>query len=159
MPAGNSGRRWPPASPSGDPSDRAAFEVRTKALIEQYDALSPELTPGLTVNGALTVGENIGDLGGLAIAWKAYQISLGGDESPVIDGLTGAQRFFFAWVQTWRQKSKKEEVERLLALDPHSPNEFRGNQIVRNIDEFYDAFDVTEGDAMWLEPAARVTIW
>ena len=142
-----------------EPSDRAAFEVRTKALIEQYDALSPELTPGLTVNGALTVGENIGDLGGLAIAWKAYQISLGDDESPVIDGLTGAQRFFFAWVQTWRQKSKKEEVERLLALDPHSPNEFRGNQIVRNIDEFYDAFDVTEGDAMWLEPAARVTIW
>ena len=142
-----------------EPSDRAAFEVRTKALIEQYDALSPELTPGLTVNGALTVGENIGDLGGLAIAWRAYQISLGGDESPVIDGLTSAQRFFFAWVQTWRQKSKKEEVERLLALDPHSPNEFRGNQIVRNIDEFYDAFDVTVGDAMWLEPAARVTIW
>ncbi len=142
-----------------EPSDRAAFEVRTKALIEQYNALSPSLTPGLFVNGALTVGENIGDLGGLAIAWQAYQISLGGDESPVIDGLSGAQRFFFAWVQTWRQKSKKEEVERLLALDPHSPNEFRGNQIVRNIDEFYDAFAVTEGDAMWLAPAARVTIW
>ena len=142
-----------------EPSDRAAFEVRTKALIEQYNALSPSLTPGLFVNGALTVGENIGDLGGLAIAWQAYQISLGGDESPVIDGLGGAQRFFFAWVQTWRQKSKKEEVERLLALDPHSPNEFRGNQIVRNIDEFYDAFAVTEGDAMWLAPAARVTIW
>ena len=142
-----------------EPSDRAAFEVRTKALIEQYNALSPSLTPGLFVNGALTVGENIGDLGGLAIDWQAYQISLGGDESPVIDGLGGAQRFFFAWVQTWRQKSKKEEVERLLALDPHSPNEFRGNQIVRNIDEFYDAFAVTEGDAMWLAPAARVTIW
>ncbi len=142
-----------------EPSDRAAFEERTKALIEQYEALSPELTPGLHVNGALTVGENIGDLGGLAIAWKAYQISLGGEASPVIDGLSGAQRFFFAWVQTWRQKSKKEEVERLLALDPHSPNEFRGNQIVRNIDEFYDTFDLIEGDAMWLEPAARVTIW
>ena len=142
-----------------EPSDREAFDERAKALIAQYDALSPELTPGLFVNGALTVGENIGDLGGLAIAWKAYLISLDGAESPVIDGLTGAQRFFYAWAQTWRQKSKKEEVERLLALDPHSPNEIRGNQIVRNIDEFYDAFDVCEGDAMWLEPAARVSIW
>ena len=142
-----------------EPSDRAAFEERTKALIEQYDVLSPALTPGLHVNGALTVGENIGDLGGLAIAWKAYLISLKGKESPVIDGLTGAQRFFFAWVQTWRQKSKKEEVERLLALDPHSPNEFRGNQIVRNIGEFYEAFDVTENDSMWLDPASRVAIW
>jgi putative endopeptidase len=140
-------------------SDREAFEVRTNALIEQFDALSPRLTPDLHVNGALTVGENIGDLGGLAIAWKAYLISLDGEDSPVIDGLTGAQRFFFAWVQTWRQKEKKEEVERLLALDPHSPNEFRGNQIVRNIDEFYGAFDVSDSDAMWLEPAARVTIW
>ncbi|HUZ40863.1 MAG TPA: M13-type metalloendopeptidase, partial [Acidimicrobiales bacterium] len=92
-----------------EPSDRTAFEERTKALIDQYDVLSPALTPGLHVNGALTVGENIGDLGGLAIAWKAYLISLKGKESPVIDGLTGAQRFFFAWVQTWRQKSKKEE--------------------------------------------------
>jgi putative endopeptidase len=140
-------------------SDREAFEVRTNALIEQFDALSPRLTPDLHVNGALTVGENIGDLGGLAIAWKAYLISLDGEDLPVIDGLTGAQRFFFAWVQTWRQKEKKEEVERLLALDPHSPNEFRGNQIVRNIDEFYGAFDVSDSDAMWLEPAARVTIW
>jgi len=110
------------------------------------------------VNGALTVGENIGDLGGLSIAWKAYLISLNGEESPVIDGLSGAQRFFFAWVQTWRLKARKEEVERLLAIDPHSPDEFRGNQIVRNVDEFYESFDVTESDAMWLEPAARVTI-
>ena len=142
-----------------EPSDRAAFEERTKALIEQYDVLSPKLTPGLHVNGALTVGENIGDLGGLSIAWKAYLISLDGDDSPVIDGLTGAQRFFFAWVQTWRLKARKEEVERLLAIDPHSPDEFRGNQIVRNIDAFYESFDVSEDDAMWLEPAARVTIW
>jgi len=142
-----------------EPSDRAAFEERTKALIEQYDALSPKLTPELHVNGALTVGENIGDLGGLSIAWKAYLISLNGDDSPVIDGLTGAQRFFFAWVQTWRLKARKEEVERLLAIDPHSPDEFRANQIVRNIDEFYESFDVSENDAMWLEPAARVTIW
>jgi putative endopeptidase len=142
-----------------EPSDRAAFEERTKALIEQYDALSPKLTPGLHVNGALTVGENIGDLGGLSIAWKAYLISLDGAEPPVIDGLSGAQRFFLAWVQTWRLKARKEEVERLLAIDPHSPDEFRGNQIVRNINEFYDAFDVKENDAMWLAPAARVSIW
>ncbi len=142
-----------------EPSDRAAFEVRTKSLIEQYDALSPKLTPDLHVNGALTVGENIGDLGGLSIAWKAYLISLNGEASPVIDGLNGAQRFFLAWVQTWRLKTRKEEVERLLAIDPHSPDEFRGNQIVRNIDEFYDAFDVSANDAMWLDPAARVSIW
>jgi putative endopeptidase len=142
-----------------EPSDRAAFEERTKSLIEQYDALSPKLTPDLHVNGALTVGENIGDLGGLSIAWKAYLISLDGAEPPVIDGLSAAERFFFAWAQTWRQKERKEEVERLLAIDPHSPNEFRGNQIVRNIDEFYDAFGVADKDAMWLEPAARVTIW
>ena len=142
-----------------EPSDRAAFEERTKALIDQFDALAPKLTPELHVNGALTVGENIGDLGGLSIAWKAYLISLNGEEPPVIDGLTGAQRFFFAWAQTWRLKIRKEEVERLLALDPHSPDEFRGNQIVRNIDEFYGAFDVTENDAMWLEPTSRVTIW
>jgi putative endopeptidase len=142
-----------------EPSDRAAFEERTKSLIDQYDALSPKLTPDLHVNGALTVGENIGDLGGLSIAWKAYLISLDGAEPPVIDGLSAAERFFFAWAQTWRQKERKEEVERLLAIDPHSPNEFRGNQIVRNIDEFYDAFNVADNDAMWLEPAARVTIW
>jgi putative endopeptidase len=111
------------------------------------------------VNGALTVGENIGDLGGLSIAWKAYLISLDGAEPPVIDGLSGAQRFFLAWVQTWRLKARKEEVERLLVIDPHSPDEFRGNQIVRNINEFYDAFDVKENDAMWLAPAARVSIW
>src|ERR1022692_194773 len=142
-----------------EPSDRAAFEVRTKALIEQYDALSPELTPGLTVNGALTVGENIGDLGGLAIAWKAYQISPGDDESPVIDGLTGAQRFFMSWARAWLQKIRDEEVTRLLAIDEHSPNEFRCNQIVRNLDEYYAAFDVGATDEMWLEPEARVRIW
>lgn len=140
-------------------SDRAAFEERTKALIEQYDALSPAQTPELHVNGGLTVGENIGDLGGLAIAWKAYLISLDGAEPPVIDGLTGAQRFFFAYAENWCEKEHKEEVERLLAIDPHSPPEFRCNQIVRNIDEFYDAFTVVEGDALWLAPAERVSIW
>lgn len=139
--------------------DRAAFEQRTKSLIDQYSALSPEGAGGKTVNGELTIGENIGDLGGLAIAWKAYQLSLNGAESPVIDGLTGAERFFLSWAYAWQQKSRHEEVVRLLAIDPHSPNEFRCNQIVRNIDAYYDAFDVQPTDALWLDPAKRVRIW
>lgn len=141
------------------PEDRTAFEARTKSLIDQYNVLSPEGAGGKTVNGELTIGENIGDLGGLAIAWKAYQLSLNGEEPPVIDGLTGAQRFFLSWAYAWQQKSRDEEVVRLLTIDPHSPNEFRCNQIVRNLDEFYDAFEVQPNDKLWLEPAERVTIW
>lgn len=139
--------------------DRAAFEQRTKSLIDQYNALSPEGADGKTVNGELTIGENIGDLGGLAIAWKAYQLSLNGAEPPVIDGLTGAERFFLSWAYAWQQKSRDEEVVRLLTIDPHSPNEFRCNQIVRNLDAFYEAFDVQPTDALWLDPGKRVTIW
>ncbi|RZS63715.1 putative endopeptidase [Agromyces ramosus] len=140
-------------------ADRDAFEDRTKALIAQYDALAPAQVPEHHVNGALTIGENIGDLGGLAIAWKAYVLSLDGAEPPVVDGLTGAERFFLSWAQAWQMKGRDEEVIRLLAIDPHSPNEFRCNQIVRNIDEFYTGFGVTSEDALWLEPAERVTIW
>lgn len=140
-------------------ADRAAFEERTAALIEQYNALAPAQVPTEHVNGALTIGENIGDLGGLSIAWQAYVLSLGGAEPAVIDGLTGAQRFFLSWAQAWAQKGRDEEVIRLLAIDPHSPNEFRCNQIVRNIDEFYAAFDVTEADALYLAPEERVRIW
>jgi putative endopeptidase len=140
-------------------ADRSAFEERTKSLIAQYDALAPRQVPDHHVNGALTIGENIGDLGGLSIAWKAYLISLGGEEPPVIDSLTGAQRFFLSWAQAWQLKARDEEVIRLLSIDPHSPNEFRCNQIVRNIDEFYETFGVTEGDALWLDPKDRVTIW
>jgi putative endopeptidase len=140
-------------------ADRTAFEKRTGSLIEQYNALAPAQVPDHHVNGALTIGENIGDLGGLGIAWRAYRISLGGEEPPVIDGLTGAQRFFLSWAQAWQQKGRDEEVIRLLAIDPHSPNEFRCNQIVRNIDAFYDTFEVSESDKLWLDPAERVTIW
>ncbi|KRC46698.1 peptidase M13 [Leifsonia sp. Root227] len=140
-------------------ADRAAFEERTSSLIEQYNALAPAQVPDHHVNGALTIGENIGDLGGLGIAWKAYLLSLNGEEPPVIDGLTGAERFFLSWAQAWQQKGRDEEVIRLLAIDPHSPNEFRCNQIVRNIDGFYDTFGVSEGDALWLAPEQRVTIW
>ncbi|MDQ0577490.1 M13 family metallopeptidase [Agromyces albus] len=140
-------------------ADREAFEERTKALIAQFDTLAPAQVPDHHVNGALTIGENIGDLGGLAIAWKAYVISLEGAEPPVIDDLTGSQRFFLSWAQAWQMKGRDEEVVRLLAIDPHSPNEFRCNQIVRNIDEFYAGFGVTSDDALWLDPAERVTIW
>ncbi len=139
--------------------DRAAFEARTASLIAQYDALEPAETPGHHVNGALTIGENIGDLGGLGIAWKAYLLSLDGAEPPVIDGLTAAQRFFLSWAQAWQIAIRPEEALRLLSIDPHSPNEFRCNQIVRNIDAFYDAFEVGPDDALWLAPDERVTIW
>ncbi|HEY1641778.1 MAG TPA: M13-type metalloendopeptidase [Streptosporangiaceae bacterium] len=139
--------------------DRQAFEARTRSLIEQYNGLAPKQTPDQHVNGALTIGENIGDLGGLGIAWKAYLVSLNGEEAPVIDGLTGAQRFFMSWARAWQLKARDEEVIRLLAIDPHSPGEFRCNQIVRNLDEFYAAFEVGASDELWLEPAARVSIW
>lgn len=141
-------------------ADRTAFEERTKALIAQYDVLVPEgLDPEHHVNGALTIGENIGDLGGLGIALKAYELSLDGQEAPVIDGLTGVQRLLLSWAQVWQQKGREAETLRLLTIDPHSPNEFRCNQIVRNIDAFYHAFGVTEADALWLPEDARVTIW
>ena len=140
-------------------ADRAAFEQRTASLIAQYDALAPAQTPEHHVNGALTIGENIGDLGGLGIAWLAYLISLDGEEPPVIDGLTGAQRFLISWAQAWQTKARDEEVVRLLAIDPHSPSEFRCNQIVRNLPVFYEAFGVTEQDALWLPADERVAIW
>ncbi|MFN3003882.1 M13 family metallopeptidase [Mycolicibacterium wolinskyi] len=141
-------------------ADRAEFGARTKALIEQYEQFTPRgLDPAHHVNGAFTVGENIGDLGGLSIALLAYQLSLKGRPAPVIDGLTGVQRVFFGWAQVWRTKSRDAEAIRRLAVDPHSPPEFRCNGVIRNIDSFYEAFDVSESDELYLEPAARVRIW
>ena len=140
-------------------SDRTAFEKLAAQLIEQFDALSPAATPDVHVNGAFTVGENIGDLSGLEISFKAYKYSLQGQEAPVIDGWTGDQRFFLAYAQAWRGKSRPEEIRRRIATDPHSPDEFRCNQIVRNLDAFYQAFDVKPADQMWLEPSQRVKIW
>jgi putative endopeptidase len=147
--------------------DRAAFQERTAALIAQYDALVPQgLSEDHTVKGALTIGENIGDLGGLGIAIKAYRLHLAatgeageGGDGPVIDGFTGIQRLLLSWAQIWQQKGRDAETIRLLTIDPHAPNEFRCNQIVRNVDEFYAAFGVTEGDALWLDADQRVTIW
>ena len=140
-------------------ADRKEFEKRAKMLIEQYNGFSPAQLPGQHVNGALTIGENIGDLGGLTIAYKAYKISLKGSGAPVIDSWTGDQRFFIGWGQIWRSKYRDAELMRRLATDPHSPTEFRCNGVVRNLPEFYGAFGVKEGDKLWLPPNQRVRIW
>jgi putative endopeptidase len=140
-------------------ADRREFDKRAKMLIEQYSSFSPGQLPAQHVNGALTIGENIGDLGGLTIGYKAYTIALEGTEPPVLDGLTGPQRFFFGWAQVWRTKARDAEVMRRLATDPHSPAEFRCNGVIRNLTEFYDAFGVKQGDKLWLPPEKRVRIW
>ncbi len=140
-------------------ADRAAFEERTDTLVAQYDAFCP-LDDGETcVNGRLTLGENIGDLGGLSLAYRAYQLHLDGKEAPVIDGLTGDQRFFLAWAQVWRSAQREENYRQRLRTDPHSPEEYRVNGVVRNIDAWYDAFDVTPDDDLYLPPEERVSIW
>lgn len=142
--------------------DRAEFETRAAALVAQYSAFSPaQLGDEHRVNGALTVGENIGDLGGLTIALKAYRLALGRplDEAPVIDGLTGVQRVLLGWAQVWQTKARDEEAVRRLAVDPHAPAEFRCNGVLRNLDEFYTAYDVQPGDALYLAPEERVRIW
>jgi putative endopeptidase len=140
-------------------SDRAAFDERAAALIAQFSALAPAQAPSRRVNGALTVGENIGDLGGLIVSYRAYLLSLDGREPPVIGGLTGPQRFFLSWARIWRGKVREAEAIRRLALDPHSPRELRCNAIARNLDEFHQAFGVRPGDGMWLAPDQRVRIW
>jgi putative endopeptidase len=143
-------------------ADRAEFDRRARALVEQYGALSPRGLPEHRVNGELTVGENIGDLGGLTIALKAYRIALaaeGVEEPPVIDGLTGLQRVFFGWAQVWRSLTRDEEAVRRLAVDPHSPPELRANAVVTNLDAFHEAFDVREGDALFRPEAERIRIW
>ncbi len=139
-------------------ADRTGFDERAQALIAQYDGFVPEGLDGHHVNGALTVGENIGDLGGITIAHKAYLLSLEGAEAPVLDGFTGSQRVFLGWGQVWRTVVRDAEQIRRLAIDPHSPPEFRAN-VVRNLDEFHEAFGVSEGDAMWLGEGERVRIW
>ena len=136
--------------------DKAAFEVKSKALIEQYDGFEPRQLPGEHVNGALTVGENIGDLGGLTIAFKAYAIAReAADESVSTDD---SRRLFMNWAFCWRTKRRKEQALQYLTVDPHSPPEFRAN-IVRNLDEFHAAFETSTDDALWLDPGERVRIW
>ncbi|HUS62390.1 MAG TPA: M13-type metalloendopeptidase, partial [Acidimicrobiales bacterium] len=141
------------------PTDRERFDAKTKALIDQYNAYSPRaLADEHTVNGALTVGENIGDLGGVAVAHHAYRLSLGGEEAPVIDGLTGDERFFIGWARAWRTIIREAEAVRRLAIDPHSPSEFRCN-VVRNVDAFHETFHTAPGDGLWLAPDERIAIW
>jgi len=137
--------------------DNARFEERKNKLAAQYN--SYEVVDGLTINGEFTSGENIGDLGGLGIAYKAYRLSLEGAEPPVIEGFTGDQRFFLGWAQVWRSKARDEEAKRLLTVDPHSPPKFRANGAAVNVDAFYAAFDVEQGDGMYLPPEERVRIW
>ena len=137
--------------------DNVRFEQRKNMLAAQYNGY--EVIDGLTINGEFTSGENIGDLGGLGIAYKAYHLSLDGEEAPVIDGFTGDQRFFLGWAQVWRGKARDEEAKRLLTIDPHSPAKFRANGAPVNVTEFYQAFDVQEGDGMYLPPEERVKIW
>jgi len=139
--------------------DRKAFDVLGDRLVAQYNAFCP-LDDGTTcVNGRLTLGENIGDVGGLSMAYRAYKIATRDKDIPVIDGLTGDQRFFLAWAQVWRSAQREENYRNRLRTDSHSPEEYRVNGVVRNLDEWYQAFGVKPGDAMYLPPEQRVRIW
>ena len=137
--------------------DREQFDERTAKLVNQFGAL--EALPDLYVNGELTLGENIGDLGGVTIAYRAYEMSLDGEESPIIDGFTGQERFFLGYAQTWRAKYRDQSLELQVKNDPHSPAFFRVNGIMPNVDKFYETFGVRPGDAHYLPPEERVKIW
>jgi putative endopeptidase len=139
--------------------DKANFEKLQDKLAAQYGAFCPYDDGKTCVNGRLTMGENIGDLGGLSLAYRAYKLSLNGKPAPVIDGVTGDQRFFMAWAQVWRQKIRDEQARQYLIVDPHAPSDVRINGIVRNFDEWYKAFDVKPGDKLYLAPQDRVRIW
>lgn len=138
-------------------ADHEAFDERTSALVAQYAEYEP--VAGHHLNGELTLGENIADLSGLAVAFRAYQRALGGQEAPVIDGMTGPQRFFAGWAQVWRAKTRPEETVRRVTTDPHSPPEYRVTGVLVNNDDFVDAFGVQPGDGMWRDPEKRVRIW
>jgi putative endopeptidase len=137
--------------------DGARFKQRADALVKQYAAYT--VLDNRPLNGELTLGENIGDLSGMAVAFRAYKIALAGKEAPVIDGFTGDQRFFLGWSQVWRRKYRDDELLRRLVIDPHSPSEFRANVPTSNVDAFYEAFDVKPGDRLYRAPSDRVKIW
>jgi putative endopeptidase len=139
------------------PTDLTAFKAKTEALVAQYNGF--KVFPDLTVNGVFTLGENIGDLGGLSIAIKAYKMSLNGKEAPKMDGYTGMQRVFLGWGQVWLDKSREESLRSQVAGDPHSPAKFRINGVVRNVPEFYEAFNIKPTDSLYLSPEKRVKIW
>ena len=137
--------------------DRENFETLTSTLASQYDKFEP--VSGNFIDGNFTLGENIGDVGGLSLAYRAYKMSLNGNEAPIIEGLTGDQRFFLSWAQVWQRKYREDALIQMLTSDPHSPSEFRVNGVVRNFDEWYEAFDVQVGDELYLPPEERVRIW
>jgi predicted metalloendopeptidase len=137
--------------------DRANFKAKADALVKQYNGYSP--LPGYNVNGALTLGENIGDNSGMAIAYKAYKLSLAGKTAPVIDGFTGDQRFFMGWGQLWRVKMREDQQILQVTTDPHSPGQFRVNGPVVNQPGFYEAFGVKPGDKLYVAPEQRISIW
>jgi putative endopeptidase len=137
--------------------DLTAFKSKTSALVTQYNSF--KVFPDLSLNGEFTLGENIGDLGGLSIAIKAYKKSLNGQEAKKIDGFTGIQRVFIGWGQNWLHKSREEALRNSIASDPHSPPKYRVNGIVRNVPEFYDAFGIKPTDSLFLAPEKRVKIW
>ncbi|MDX1537024.1 M13 family metallopeptidase [Arsukibacterium sp.] len=137
--------------------DKGQFQARGAKLIGQYNKFEP--LPGVNVNGAVALGENIGDLGGMTVALKAYKLSLEGKDAPVMDGYTGDQRFFISWAQVWRTKFREEALRRQLSTGPHSPAHYRVIGVLPNIPEFYTAFDIKEGDAMYIAPEQRVKIW
>lgn len=139
------------------PQDAERYQDKTDSLVAQFDSYQP--LPGVHINGQLTLGENIADLAGLRVTYDAYKASLGGKEAPVIDGLTGDQRFFLAYAASWKNMCREEVERNRLLTDPHSPNKFRVNGIVRNMDEWYDAFDITEDSDLYLAPEERVRIW
>ena len=138
-------------------ADARLFKERTAALVAQFSAFS--VLDNQHVNGELTLGENIADLSGLSIAWKAYQLSLAGRKAPVIDGLTPAQRFFAGWAQIWRRNFRDDNLRQRLSVDPHSPDMFRVNGPVSHIDAFYEAWSVKPGDRLYRPPNERIHIW
>ena len=139
------------------PDDAKAFEARAQKVIDQFDGY--EALPGLHVNGKLTLGENIADLGGLSIAYEALQRSLQGKERKLIDGLTPEQRFFISWAQVWRSNMRENMLRQRVATDPHAPASFRSIGPLVNLPEFYAAFGIKEGDPMWVPPEKRAKIW
>jgi putative endopeptidase len=138
-------------------ADNEEFQRRARALVQQYSSFSP--LEGLRVNGELTLGENIADLAGVTMAYRAYQLSLAGRKAPVLDGYTGDQRFFLGWAQSWPRKYRDDEMRKRLLTDPHSPSEYRTNGIVSNLPQFYGAFDVKPTDKLYRKPEERVQIW
>jgi predicted metalloendopeptidase len=138
-------------------ADHDKFKRRVQTLVAQYGGYSP--IEGYKINGELTLGENIADNSGLPIAYKAYRIALGGRPAPVMDGLSGDQRFCLGFAQAWREKARDAEIVRLIQIDPHSPPRFRANGSLSNLPMFYSAFAVKPGDKMYLPPERRVRIW